>query len=148
MSEEAKPNPQGEPQPSAEDPWQEIGQQFGALGDNIAAAFHKAAEDEQNKRRMREVQSGLEEAMGNLGRVIRDAAASPEGQRAQEELTRAATTVTSASRAAAREAKPHLLSALRQMNVELKNLAERMEGSASSPGDSAPPESPAEPPAG
>ena len=105
-------------------------------------------QDEGNRRRLREMQAGLEETMSKLGGVIRDAAASPEGQQAQEEVRRAAHTVHAAGKAAAQEARPHLLAALRQVNAELQKLSERMERSASSAGDSAPPGEQSDPPTG
>ena len=111
-----------------EDTWREMGRQFQALGENLAAAFRAAWEDENNRQQLREVQAGLEAAANRIGQAIDEAAMSPEGQRVRQEVNKAAHSAHAAGKQAWQDARPHVASALRQMIAELEKMASHMEG--------------------
>jgi hypothetical protein len=119
---------------STEDTWREMGRQFQALGENLAAAFRAAWEDENNRQQLREVQAGLEAAASRIGRAIDEAAASPEGQRVRQEAEKAAHSAHAAGQQVWQDARPHVASALRQMIAELEKMASHMEGQGPSGG--------------
>jgi hypothetical protein len=110
-----------------EDAWREMGRQFQALGENLAAAFRAAWEDEGNRQQLREMRVGLETMASRVGQTIDEAAASPEGQRARQEVEQAAHSAHAAGRQAWQDARPHVASALRQVIAELEKMASRME---------------------
>ncbi len=107
--------------------WSEVGRQFQALGDSLARALRTTWESEENRQAMRSLQSDLEAMANHVGRAIDDAIASPEGQHARQEVERAAESACLAGKQALQESRPHLLSALRQVNDELQKLAQRLE---------------------
>ena len=113
---------------TTQEPWREVGRQFQALGESLAQAFRTAWEDEENRQHLRDMQAGLEAMVGEIGQAIKEAGASPEGQKVRQEVARAAESARTAGEQALQEAQPHLLSALRQVNVELQKIIGRLEG--------------------
>ena len=109
------------------EPWREVGRQFQALGESLAQAFRTAWEDEENRQHLRDMQAGLEAMVEQVGQAIKEASESPEGQKVRQEVTRAAESARAAGEQALQEAQPHLLSALRQVNVELQKIIGRLE---------------------
>ncbi len=107
--------------------WRAIGQQFQMLGESLTAAFRAAWEDERNRQQLREVQAGLENIAKQLGQVIDEAITSPEGQRVQQEVERAAHSAHAAGKQAWQDARPQVAAALRQVIAELEKMASRME---------------------
>jgi hypothetical protein len=63
MSEERPPH----------DAWRQVGKQFQALGESLAAAFRAAWEDEENRQHVREMQAGLEKMVNEVGQAIKAA---------------------------------------------------------------------------
>jgi len=112
--------------------WDEVGRQFQALGESLAAAFRTAWGDEENRQQMHKVKIGLEDMANQVSQAIKDSSASPAAQQARDEAKKAATSLQDAGKQALEDAKPHLLSALRQIDLELKKLIERMEREESS----------------
>jgi hypothetical protein len=47
--------------------WQEVGRQFQALGESLAAAMRTAWEKEENRKRLEEMQTGLESMVSDVG---------------------------------------------------------------------------------
>jgi hypothetical protein len=115
----------GEPQPtpSMEDSWREVGKQFETLGQGIAQAFRSAGSTEQAK----EMKTGLEAMVQDIGRAIRDAAESPEGQKVRAETNRTVESLRTAGEQTVREVRPQVISALKQLNDELMKLVNRIE---------------------
>jgi len=107
--------------------WREVGQQFSALGDSLSQAFRTAWEDERTRQQLDEVQKGLESMAQQLGRAIDEASHSPEGQRVRREMEKAAQSAHVAGEQAWRDAKPHVVSALRQIDLELQKAIDRLE---------------------
>jgi vacuolar-type H+-ATPase subunit I/STV1 len=126
MSDE-QPTQHEEPKSASSEAWQEVGQQFQALGESLAAAFRTAWHDEENRRRVQEMQAGLEAMVKEVGQAIKESAAKPQVQQVKGEAQKAAESLRAASEQTAQEVRPHLLSALRQLNDELQKLIGRME---------------------
>jgi hypothetical protein len=132
MTEEQNPNegPRG-----TNDAWQEVGRQFQALGESISQAFRTAWQDEENRRRMEQMRDGLQSMVNEVGRTIDESAHSPQGQRVISEAERAAKNLRDASEQTVQDVRPHLVSALRQVNVELQKLVDRMDQGPKQPPD-------------
>lgn len=130
MGENAGQNNADSGQPK--DTWQDVGREFEQLGGSIAQAFRSAWNDEENRRRAKEMQIGLESMIKEIGDAIRDTAESPKGQQIRDEAIRAADTLVNAGEQTAQEVRPHLVSALKQVNSELHKLVQRIEGRSAS----------------
>ncbi len=113
--------------PATGEAWQEVGKQFQVLGESIAIAFRTAWQSEENRRRAKEMQTGLEAMITEIGQAIKDSSASPEAQKARGEVDRAAESIRAASEQTVQEVRPHLVAALRQVNDELQKLIGRLE---------------------
>lgn len=109
------------------DAWQEVGHQFEALGDSLAQAFRTAWQDEGNRQKVKEMQNGLEAMVKKIDQAIQEKAASPEGQQVKAEARKAAENLRSASKQTYQEARPHLVSALQQLNTEIQKMIDRIE---------------------
>lgn len=107
--------------------WEEVGQQFQALGESLAAAFRTAWDNEENRQQMQRMKAGLEQMVNEVSQAIKDSAASSAGQQVRDEAKKVASTLRTAGEQTAQEVRPHLLSALRQIEEELQKLINRME---------------------
>ncbi len=112
---------------TTEQAWREVGGQFQALGESLAKAFRTAWESEENRQHLQNMSAGLEVMVDEIGQAIQDASGSPEGQKVRHEVQKAATSAYAAGEHALQEARPHLLSALRQINAELQKMIGRLE---------------------
>jgi chromosome segregation ATPase len=112
---------------TTEETWREVGGQFQALGESLAQAFHTAWENEENRQHLRDMRDGLEAMVDNVGQAIKEASDSPDGQKVRQEAQKAAASARAAGEQALQEARPHLLSALRQINTELQKMIGHME---------------------
>lgn len=110
-----------------QDAWREVGRQFQSLGESLAQAFRTAWEDEENRQHLQDLQIGLEAMVGEIGQAIEEASAAPEGQRVRQEVKKAAESACVAGEKALHDARPYLLSALRQVSVELQKIISRLE---------------------
>jgi hypothetical protein len=114
-------------EPKADESWREVGRQFQALGQSLATAFRAAWESEQNRQHMEGVKAGLESLVGEVDQAIREASGSPEAQKARQEVERAVESARVAGEKALQDARPHFLSALRQLNVEMQKFISNLE---------------------
>ncbi len=105
---------------SESEAWREVGHQFKELGEGLSAAFQAAWQHEEVRQHAQEMKTGLEAMVKQVGRAIDETVSSPGVQRATSQAVKA-------GEQAAREARPHLVRALRQINDELQRLVERME---------------------
>ena len=123
MSDEATSD-RGAGQPGGAHPeaeaWKEVGRQFKALGESLAAAVHAAWGKEEVRHQAREMRDGLEDLVHEVGQAIKQTADSPEMKQATREAVEA-------GEHAMREARPHMVQALRRVNAELQTLIARME---------------------
>ena len=115
-----------EEQTTAE-PWREVGRQFQALGESLARAFRVAWEDEENRQHLQDMQAGLEAMVNRVGQALKEAGAAPDGQKMRREAEKAAQSARVAGKQTLQDARPRLLSALRQVNVELQKIISRLE---------------------
>ncbi len=126
MSDE-RSTPHEESKSASSEAWQEVGQQFQALGESLATALRTAWKDEENRRRVQEMQAGLEAMVKEVGQAIKEGASRPQVQQVKSEAQKAAESLRAASEQTAQEIRPHLLSALHQLNDEMQKLIGRME---------------------
>lgn len=130
MTDEQPTQPTSEPasQPTTE-AWRDVGKQFEALGNSLAAALRAAWHDESTQRGLREMQTGLETMVNQVSQAVKEAAESPDGQKVRTEAERAAQSLRSASEKTWQETKPQVVSALRQFNAELQKAISRLDES-------------------
>ena len=114
-------------QQTNDEPWREVGRQFQALGESMANAFRAAWEDEENREQLRDLQAGMEKMVNDVGEAIKQASESPEGQRIREEARKAADSAHAAGSKAWEDARPHVVSALRQLSTELQKMVSKLE---------------------
>lgn len=114
-------------QPAGDASWQEVGKQFETLGQSIAQAVRAAWENESTQRQLHELRTGLESMVRDVEKAIQDSANTPRGQQIRQEAERAAESLKSASQQTVQEVRPHLVSALKQVNDELQRLIDRMQ---------------------
>ncbi len=112
---------------TVEGSWQEVGQQFKVLGESIAQAMRAAWSNEETQRQLREMRSGLESMVNEVGKAINESTSSPQGQKIKAEASRAAENLKSASQQTVQEVRPHLVNTLKQLNEELQKLIDRWE---------------------
>lgn len=133
MTNQTNPNPSepGQPgsSPDANEAWQEVGLQFKALGESLAAAFQAAWQNEEARRQAQEMKSGLEAMVKDVGQAIKETANSPVGQSAKAEAAKAAESLRAAGEGTVQEVRPHLLAALQTLNQELQKLIGRLQSS-------------------
>ncbi|MCK4472800.1 MAG: hypothetical protein KAW49_13550 [Anaerolineae bacterium] len=110
-----------------EETWREVGGQFQALGESLAQAFRTAWENEENRQHLRDMRDDLEAMVDNVGQAIKEASVSPGGQKVRREAQKTAASARAAGEQALQKARPHLLSALRQINTELQKMIGHME---------------------
>jgi ElaB/YqjD/DUF883 family membrane-anchored ribosome-binding protein len=123
-----QPNhPNETPRQSFDDSWQEVGKQFESLGNSLAQALRSAWSNLESNPETRELKTGLESMVHNVGQAIEEGAKTPEAQQLKEEAKRTAKTLRDAGESAVQEARPQLISALRQVNDELQKLIDKME---------------------
>jgi hypothetical protein len=112
-----------ETRPASGENWQEVGRQFQALGQSLAAALRTTWAEEEERGRLQALQTGLKSMVHDVDTAIKEQAV----PQVKQEVTKAAHTAKAAGRQAAQEARPHVLSALRQLNDELQKMIARME---------------------
>jgi hypothetical protein len=123
QTEQAQP----EPQPAASDPWKEVGRQFQALGESLAAAFQAAWNNESVRRHAGEMRTGLESMAKEVGQAVKAGAESAPVQQARTEAGKTVDTLVNAGEETVQEIRPHLVSALRTVNQELEKFIRSLE---------------------
>lgn len=107
--------------------WQEVGRQFQSLGQSIAQAVRVGWENEDTQRQVNAMRQGLESMVTDISKAIEDSANTPQGQQIRQDATRAAEALRNAGEQTVQEVRPHLITALEQLNQELQKLKDRME---------------------
>ena len=108
--------------------WSEVGEQFRALGETIAQALRATWGREETRQHVAGLQAGLEGLVSNVEGAISGFSESSEGQHVRAEAKKAAGSARVAGEKAWEDAQPHILSALRQVNDELRKVTSRLEG--------------------
>jgi len=111
---------------TTDEAWREVGRQFQALGESLAEAFRTAWESEENRRHVKNMQEGLEAMIEQVGQALKEADASPEAQKIRGEAEKATESLRAAGEQTWQEVRPHLLSALDQINAELQKMIGRL----------------------
>jgi len=119
--------PAGASQQGSSEAWRGVGEQFKSLGESIAQAFRSAWEDDSNRQFVKEMESGLDSMLDSVSTAINDAAQSPEAQKLRGEAEKVAQSAREAGERAAKDVRPTLLSALRQMNSKVQDLINNLE---------------------
>lgn len=127
MSVNPENNQENEAGQSTNQSWEEVGRQFQSLGESLAQAFRTAWHNEETQQRLNEMKSGLKTMIEEVGKAIEDGAQSEQGQKVISEAEKAAESLHKAGSEAVKEVQPHLLSALRSVNLELQKMIEHME---------------------
>ncbi len=123
-----EPTPQPEPnQQSTREAWREVGRQFQTLGDSLATAIRAAWQDEGSRQRIEEMRAGVESMVDQVGHVLHEYSNSPQGQQIRSEAKRTADNIRTAGEQTFNDARPHLVSALRQVNNELQRMIDQMD---------------------
>jgi gas vesicle protein len=73
------------------------------------------------------MRAGLESMVRDVEKAIQDSANTPQGQQIRQDAGRAAESLKTASQQTVQEVRPHLVSALQQVNEELQRLINRMQ---------------------
>jgi uncharacterized protein (DUF2342 family) len=120
-----KQNQPGAPQ-SGGDAWREVGREFQTLGKTLAEAMRAALTNEENRRRIQEMQSGLESMVKEVNSAIKESYTSPQAQQARSQVGRTADTLRAAGEQTVQDIRPQVVAALRQLNQELEKLTNRM----------------------
>ncbi len=126
MTDASQTPPAGEDQSGSSDAWRDVGRQFESLGASLAQAVRAAWNDEENRRRVQEMQTGLEAMVRDVGEAINETVNSPKGQEVTQDVQRAADNLVEAGEKTVQEVRPHLMKALEQLNTELQKLVDRM----------------------
>ena len=99
-----------------------------------------------------EVGDRLKEIGVTIGQVVQDAADSPQGKQLRDQAEKAAGAIGEASRTAADKARPHVITALDRVSIELGELAAKLragrQADAEAAADTPAPEAPTEAPEG
>jgi hypothetical protein len=109
------------------DDWSEVGEQFRLLGASLATAVRSAWESEENRQNVQNLRNGLEGVVKQIDDAFREFRTTPEAQDISGEVQRAAKSAHLAGEHAWRKAQPHVLSALRQVNAEIREIVAELE---------------------
>jgi hypothetical protein len=114
-----------EKQPT-EEAWREVGRQFQTLGESLAEAFRTAWESEETRKHVENMQGGLEVMVSKVDAALKEASSTPAAEKLRAEAEKTAESLREAGEKTWQEARPHLLSALTQINEELQKLIGRL----------------------
>lgn len=121
--------------------WREVADALNSLGESIARATNAAVDDEENRRRLRELSEGLAALSRRVGESVADASrapvaaaaardtapARPEVRDIEQAVVQAAEAVREAGETAAEQARPHVLHAIQLANEKFRHAAEQWE---------------------
>ncbi|GAB4434623.1 MAG: hypothetical protein Kow0031_16360 [Anaerolineae bacterium] len=124
-------NQQSTPPPP--DPWQEVGRQFSALGESLAAAFSTTLNNPETRRTVEKMKTELNAAVEQLSQKATEVHQSEEAQKMQAEFQKAAHTAQEKGQEIYSQVQPELVSALRTVSAEFEKLIRHMEQPAGQP---------------
>ncbi len=109
-------------EPRTEGAWRQVGEQLETLGESLASAFRTAWQRSQDQQDLEHMQSGLESMVRRIGQAVDEVGASAKEKGVPQELEKTAEAFHQAWTKTWEEARPHLVSALNQVNAELEQL--------------------------
>jgi uncharacterized coiled-coil protein SlyX len=111
---------------STDEAWREVGRQFQTLGESLAEAFRTAWESEETRKHVENMQGGLKAMVDKVDAALKEASTTPAAEKLRAEAEKTAESLREAGEKTWQEARPHLMSALEQMNAELQKLIGRL----------------------
>lgn len=122
MSEEKKTPTAEQENDDMRGSWAEVGQQFASLGESIATAFRSSWDSDA----VEQMRDGLDSMAKTVSKAVDDAATSPQGQKIRTEAEKAVGSVRDAGEKTVEEIRPHLISALEQLNAKMEQMVTHM----------------------
>lgn len=107
--------------------WEEVGQAFKNLGQSIGEAFRTGWGREETRQNVQKMQEGLEGMVNEIRQAIHETADPGSVNEFKEDLRSTVDNLAGKGRETVQEVRPHLVSALRQVNQELQKIIDRME---------------------
>jgi negative regulator of sigma E activity len=104
--------------------WREIGKNFKALGKDLATAFRQTWENEELREHLR---ASLDSLAAGINQSVDEAVESEQAKHVRDRLGKAAQRAQEAGTQTFHDIKPHMVSSLRQLNVEFQRMVERLE---------------------
>lgn len=112
-----------------EEAWRQVGRQLEALGESLASTFRTAWQKAEGSEEVQNMQTGLEAMVDKVGKAIKEVGGSAEAQQVRQRMEQTAEALHTAGAQTFEEARPHLVSALNQVNNELHKLIQSLQGS-------------------
>ncbi len=120
-------NSSQEQQSTSGEAWGDVGRQFKNLGESLAAAFNITWQSEETRQNVQKVQTAFTDAANQINEAVKNAAESEEGQKVQEEVSKAAKSAQATGQQVYDDVSPELVSAFRFIRGELDKIINRME---------------------
>ena len=95
--------------------WDDIGKQFEQLGKNLGDAFSSAWKDENNRKKLQEVENSVIDILDTITNSVREEIESPKAQETIQNI-----------KSEVEKAAPHLEEALQTANLNLQNWITKM----------------------
>lgn len=127
MSETENNGTSGNQQQSSSEAWEDVGRQFQSLGESLAATLRTTWQNERNQQRVSDMRDGLEAMVVEVNQAIHDSVSSQDTENVKEEAKKAFKHLHDTGEQTVTELRPHLLSALQQVNTEIEKLINRMQ---------------------
>lgn len=108
-----------EPRPGAT--WEDVAHELEALGKSLGDAVQAVWQRQENRDRVRE---SLQSMAQEVNRAIEESVTTPEAQQAREQFSRVTESVRVAVETTTQQLGPEVLSVLRQMNADLRRMAD------------------------
>jgi len=106
-----------ESQASANETWEEVGQQFRSLGESLASAFKTTWESEETRQHLEKMETGLESIVAEISQAAQKMVDTEEAQKVKAEAEKAAHSAQAAGQQTAEEIRPQLLAAFRKIRT-------------------------------
>jgi hypothetical protein len=106
-------------QPSGGTTWQDVGNEFGALGKTVGDVLRIAWQRQENDASLVRLRESMQLMMADLNRAVEG---TPEAQQARDQFVHLTESIRAAAERTSDELRPELLKLLRQANAELRRL--------------------------
>jgi hypothetical protein len=107
-------------QPSTDASWQDVANEFEALGKTFGDVLRGAWRGQDGEAGLGRLRDSLESLIGELNRAVEG---TPDAQLARDQLVQLTESIRASAERASGELRPELVSMLRQANAELRRLA-------------------------
>lgn len=112
------------------DAWADVGRQFRALGESMAAAFTSSWQNEETQQHAQNIQTGLEGLARQFGESVETFAESVDVEKMQADVEQAARVAQEKGQEAVNQARPEVVAAFRNLREELDRIIRQMEENA------------------